>query len=99
MKLDVELADALRPIRARQDIVPFLGRWLSVSEAEFRLLPDDMLAILSRSPDFSHLVPGNDPTALQLETDGANAEIVVYRALADCQYYVLAPLYSARSGG
>jgi len=91
MQLKAELADALRTICAGQDIVPFLDRWLSTSEAELRKLPDDMLAILSALPDFTSVTPGGPPVTLQLETEDAGGGIMVYRAVADGYYYVAAP--------
>lgn len=94
MQIDTELADKLQALRTGHDIVPFFNRWLPSSEVEFRPLPDDMLAILLNSLDFSSVSPGNEPTTLQLVTDDAEAEIIVYRSVANSLYYILVPIQS-----
>lgn len=91
MQIETELAEKLQAHRTGHDIVPFFNRWLPSSEVEFRPLPDEMLAILLNAPDFKPVCPGEEPTTLQIVTDDAEAEIVVYRAVADIVYYVLAP--------
>ncbi|OJW61550.1 MAG: hypothetical protein BGO57_12670 [Sphingomonadales bacterium 63-6] len=86
-----ELARELAVIRSGHDILPFMTNWIPTSEAEFRMLPEDMLAIIRSSPDYRELVPGAPPARLQFSAGDEGAELVIYRALADRRHYMLAP--------
>jgi hypothetical protein len=88
--LERDVAAELSRIRASEDLVPFLGRLLAASEVAFVPLPDEMRAIIQSSPDFVSISPGARATWLQLETDGAHAALVVYRA-GDGSYHLLSP--------
>ena len=92
MTLSEELARELAVIRSAEDVVPFMTEWFSTEEAEFRLLPDDMLAIIRSSPDFREVAAGATPNRLQLAAGNDHAELIVYRAAADRRYYMLAPV-------
>jgi len=88
--IEREVSAELKRIRAREEIIPFLGQLLSAEEAIFRPLPAEMRQIIEGSSDFSALRPGSPSTWLQLEGDDAHGAVVVYRAHNGC-YYILSP--------
>ncbi|MEI5689119.1 hypothetical protein [Sphingomonas kyungheensis] len=91
-ELTRELEKVLAAVRAGHDVVPFMGRLLLSAETRLAPLPDDMMSLLSASPDFHPLDPGASPTWFQVAAEeGRNAELVVYRARTDDQHYVIAP--------
>lgn len=88
---DHELETVLAGIRAGHDVVPFMERMLSTAAIRLAPLPDDMMALLSASPDFRPVDPGADPTWFQVSAEeDRSAELVVYRARADGGHYVVA---------
>lgn len=89
--IDREFSAELARIRLGEDVVPFLDQILTVSEVEFRPLPDEMRAIIQSSNDFVSIVPGSPSTWLHIEGDGANIALVIYRA-GDGSYRVLGPV-------
>ncbi len=87
-----ELEGVFSRLSCGHELVPFMALMLSIEEVTFKLLPSDMLAVLRSSPDYESLQPGAAPTWFQIATTNETAELVVYRAEADGQHYVLAPL-------
>ncbi|KQO12186.1 hypothetical protein [Sphingomonas sp. Leaf242] len=91
-ELTRELETVLAAVRAGHDVVPFMGRLLSSAETRLAPLPDDMMILLSASPDFQPLDPGASPTWFQVAAEeDRSAELVVYRARTDDRHYVVAP--------
>jgi hypothetical protein len=87
--IERELGAELQRIQTREEFIPFLGQLLAVDEVEFRPLPDDMRLIIQSSPDYVSIVPGQQSTWLNVETDDDHAALVVYRA-GDGSFHVLA---------
>ena len=86
-----ELAAVFDRLRRQHDVLPFLEQLLPVSELRLAMLPGPMLDQLRTSPDFVSIRPG-EPIWLNLSGPGdMTAELVVYRAEADGQHYVVAP--------
>ncbi|WP_176593117.1 hypothetical protein [Sphingobium sp. EM0848] len=78
-------------VTSRHDVVPFLAKMLPVDGLVFQPLPPEMLEIICSSPDYQSVRPGAQPTWLQIATDDDFVELVVYRAEADGNYYILSP--------
>lgn len=69
--IDREISNELARIRAREEVIPFLGEILTVAEVEFRPLPEEMRTIIQSSADFVSIAPGADSTWLNLEAEDA----------------------------
>jgi hypothetical protein len=50
-----------------------------------------MLEQLVQSPDYQNIEPGTGPVWFQIAAGDEGAELVIYRAIADGNFYVLAP--------
>jgi hypothetical protein len=87
-----ELESVFSRLSRGHELVPFMALMLSSEEVTFKLLPPDMLSLLRSSSDYESLQPGAAPTWFQIATTNEMVELVVYRAEADGQHYVLAPL-------
>ena len=85
-----ELQDVLASIRSQHDFVPFLGKMIATGSARLEQPPKSMLALLRGSADFMPPVIGA-VTWFQVEAPQGQAELVVYRALADGEIYIFAP--------
>jgi hypothetical protein len=86
-----ELESAYAELRRRDEIVPFLTKWHTVDELRLLPLPDEMLEQLVQSPDYQNIEPGTGPVWFQIAAGDEGAELVIYRAIADGNFYVLAP--------
>lgn len=86
-----ELTGVLSRLVARHDVLPFLTGMHVAGEMAFRPLPDDMLALIVGSGDYQPVMAGADPTWLSVFGPDGHAEIIVYRARRDEQFYVVAP--------
>ena len=92
MTAEEELAPALALLKRTHDVLPFLEQQIEASEAEFYRMPDEMVDVLSTSPDFRPPASGGRPVWLQLEADGGgNAVVIVARPIADGELWVIAP--------
>jgi hypothetical protein len=89
--LSKELNGVLNRVIGGHDVIPFMGQMLFASDAEFRLLPTEMLEILRASRDYKSVRPGEPPTWFQPAHANDALELIVYRAEADGNHYVLAP--------
>ena len=90
-EIKLELQRILDIVRRREQTIPLLAARYPVGEIEFRPLPAELLEIISASPDYVEIVPGEGPTWIKFIVDGAVFELVVYRALADDAFYILGP--------
>jgi len=90
---EIELASVLNRIRKEHDIAPFLQQLHSTATMAFEPMPDEMLAIVAGSADYSELLPGSPPMWLQIAADNESAELVIYRAQTDGTLYLLAPAH------
>jgi hypothetical protein len=89
--LAAELATVLDRLKRAHDVLPFLGQLLPASEVRLAPLRGPMLDQLRTSPDFTSIRPGA-PVWLSLGgPEDEMAELVVYRAEANGQHYVIAP--------
>lgn len=89
--LELELAGRLGEIRSGYEIVPFMTGMLPVGELRWKPLPDEMLAILVNSGDYQPVLAGDPPTWFDITAPQGELTLVIYRALADEQFYALAP--------
>lgn len=96
--LDDELEQVLGRLQNQHEIAPFLQGWHSVEEMRLRLMSPAIHTVLRSSPDFREPDPGVGPVWLQISSEGGAAELVVYRALADRNLYVLVPSRQMASG-
>lgn len=90
-----ELADVFSRLARGHDVLPFLSEMHAAAAMGFRALPDDMLVLIVGSDDYLPIVAGAPPTWLSISGPEGHAEIIVYRALSDEQFYVAAPPKSA----
>jgi len=90
-RLIAELHDTLGQVRLRFPTVPLLDRRYDSSAVQFKLMPAQLLNILSESDSYQPLVPGGDPTWFKIVTQDSVIELVVYRTLTDDQLYMLGP--------
>ena len=88
----LELQHILDTVRRREQTIPLLAARYPVGEIEFRLLPAELLDVISAAPEYVEIVPGEGPTWIKFIVDGAVFELVVYRALADDRFYILGPV-------
>lgn len=92
MTAEDELAPALQQLKEHHDVLPFLEKHIAASDTAFRRMPDEMVDLLSTSPDFSPPERGGAPVWFQLETEGGgHAVMIVARPAADGELWVLAP--------
>ena len=91
-EIRIELQHVLDTVRRREQTIPLLAARYPVGEIEFRPLPAELLDIISASPEYVEIVPGEGPTWIKFIVDGAVFELVVYRTLADDQFYILGPV-------
>lgn len=92
MTAEEELAPALATLRRTHDVLPFLEQQIPASEATFRRMPDEMVDVLSTSPDFRPPDRGDAPAWLQLEAEGGgHAVVIVTRPAADVGLWVVGP--------
>lgn len=89
--VSAELAKALSNLVDTHDVLPFMTTLHTAVEMMFRPLPDEMLALVVESEDYRPVIAGADPTWLAISGPEGHAEIIVYRALCDEQFYVVAP--------
>ena len=89
--LEAELDAVLAQTVGGHDGVPFMTQMLPASTVRLRLLPPEMLKLLKSSPDYRSVRPGDPPTWFQIAAEDQQAELVVYRAEADGNHYVLSP--------
>lgn len=89
--LSKELNGVLNRVTGGHEVIPFMEQMLPTCDAEFRLLPTDMLEVLRASPDYKSVRPGEPPTWFQIASGNDALELIVYRAEADGNHYVLAP--------
>lgn len=86
-----ELEPIMAQLRRTHDLLPFLERQLSVGEASFRRLPDEMADVLAASRDFHPPVRGSGAVWFQLlAEDDRTAELVLART-SDGELWVVAP--------
>lgn len=98
MTAEEELSPALALLKRSHDVLPFLEQQFEASEAEFRRMPDEMVDVLSTSPDFRPPPSGGGPVWLQLEAvGGKNGTVIVARPAADGELWVIAPRKAAGS--
>ena len=88
----LELQHVLDTVRRREQTIPLLAARYPVGEIEFRPLPAELLDIISASPEYVEIVPGEGPTWIKFIVDSAVFELVVYRALVDDRFYILGPV-------
>lgn len=87
-----ELKSTLEAVRRRELTIPLLSARYTPGEVEFRPLPSDLLDIISSSPQYVEIVPGEGPTWIKFAVDDKTFELVIYRALADDAFYILGPV-------
>lgn len=95
--VSVELIKALKALSSGHDTLPFMTRMYSASEMNFVPLPEAMLAPLVRSGDYKPIAPGEPPSWLDISSREGSVTLVLYRALCDELFYVLAPITSDTS--
>ena len=61
MTAEEELAPALATLRRTHDLLPLLGQQIVAGEAVFRRMTDEMVDLLSTSPDFRPPERGGRP--------------------------------------
>ncbi|WP_340587304.1 hypothetical protein [Erythrobacter alti] len=92
MTAEDELAPALAELQRTHDVLPFLEQQIPAAEAKFRRMPDEMVDVLSTSPDFRPPARGGAPVWLQLEAEeGHHAVVIVARPEADGELWVISP--------
>jgi hypothetical protein len=91
-RVQSELKGILTAVRQSERTIPLLASRYAAGEVEFRPLPPELLEIISASPDYVEIVPGEGPTWIKFIVDGAMFELVVYRTLADDRFYILGPV-------
>lgn len=89
--VQLELKSTLEAVRRHELTIPLLSARYAAGEVEFRPLPTDLLDIISASPEYVEIVPGEGPTWIKFIVDDNAFELVVYRALADDGFYILGP--------
>lgn len=92
--VNVELNRALKGLGSGHDALPFMTKMSPPSEMKFVLLPDAMLALLVRSGDYRPIAPGEPPSWFNISSADDSVTLILYRALSDEQFYVLAPIAS-----
>lgn len=89
--LAAELATVVGRLKRAHDVLPFLGQLLPACQVRLAPLPGTMLDQLRTSPDLTSIRPG-EPVWLSLAgPEDEMAELVVYRAEANGQHFVMAP--------
>ena len=89
--LAAELKRVMDRLRRQHDTLPFLQQMVSAGEADLKVLPGSMMDQLRTSPDFASIRPGEPVWIALAAPPDAAAEIVLYRAEADGQHYIVAP--------
>ena len=87
-----ELLPALVELQRAYEVLPFLEQQLASSDVAWRRMPDEMIDVLTTSPDFRPPVRGAGPVWLQLEAEGGgHGVVIVARPAADGELWVIAP--------
>ncbi len=89
--LAAELAAVLRRLQSKYDMLPFMQAMLPASGTKLAPLPDEMMELLSTSPDFGSIRPG-EPVWIAIDAPpDAAAGVILYRAEADGRHYIVVP--------
>ena len=91
-----ELTRVFSDLAAGHDVLPSLNGMHSAATMAFSALPDDMLGLIIDSGDYQPIGAGAPPTWLAISSPVGHIEMILYRARADEQFYVVAPLPRAR---
>ena len=92
--VSVELCRVLKAMGSRHDALPFMTRMYQPREMNFVVLPEAMLALFVRSGDYKPIAPGEPPSWFEISSVDDSVTLILYRALDDEQFYVLAPIVS-----
>lgn len=90
--LAAELAAAHRLVARQHELITCWRTMHLPGELHFVPLPGDMWAIITASKDYLEVEAGGPPTLLDIAGEDAAVELIVYRAVADGQVYMLAPI-------
>lgn len=91
MTPEEELEPIMTQLRLTHDMLPFLERQLSVGEAIFRPLPDEMADLLAASKDFRPPERGSGAVWFQLFAEDDRAAELVLARTSDGEMWVVAP--------
>lgn len=91
-ELEIELAAAHRLVARQHEVITCWRRMYVPSELHFVPMPDDMWGIITTSGDYREIVAGGTPTLLNIAGEDEAVEVMVYRAAANDQVYMLVPL-------
>lgn len=86
-----ELEPIMAQLRRTHDMLPFLERQLSVGEARFRPLPDEMADVLAASKDFRPPERGSGAVWFQLFAEDNRAAELVLARTSDGELWVVGP--------
>lgn len=90
--VSAELGAVLRRLQSEHDVLPFMQEMLPAATTRLAPLPETMMTQLRTSPDLESIRPG-EPVWISLSAPpDVAAEIVLYRAEADGQHYIIAPI-------
>lgn len=89
-----ELDKAQKAMGSGHDALPFMTKMCPPSEMKFAPLPEAMLALLVTSGDYKPIAPGEPPSWFNISSADDSVTLILYRALSDEQFYVLAPIAS-----
>lgn len=90
--LESELAVAHRLVARHNEVITCWRTMHFPGELHFVPLPADMWTIITASGDYRELTAGGPPTLLDIAGKDEAVELMVYRAVADGQVYMLAPI-------
>jgi len=86
-----ELAPALKRLRSRHDVLPFMTGMIPASKAAFVPMPDPMVDVIAGNSDFRVPVRGGEPVWLEMiDEDGRVFQLIVARPAADGELWVIA---------
>jgi hypothetical protein len=89
--LSRELDAVLRRLQSKRDVLPFTQEMLPAAGTRLAPLPDAMMDQLRTSSDLASIRPGEPVWISPAAPPDAAAEIVLYRAEADGDHYIIAP--------
>ena len=90
--LETELAPARRLLARQHEVITCWRTMHLPAELHFVPPPADMWAIITASKDYLAVEAGDPPTLLDIAGEDEAVELMVYRAVADGQVYMLAPI-------
>ncbi len=95
--VSVELDRVQKAMGLGHDALLFMTRMYQPKEMSFAPLPEAMLALLVGSGDYKPIALGEPPTWFDISSVEGSVTLILYRAISDEQFYVLAPIPSDKA--